>query len=104
MVDLLFLIQMGRKSKAKPKQKMTQLSASINGLLGCTAEQAKSAVPVGSKLNPVPTTSNPKSFVMNTLDDTEAIDISSMQLADIDELGVSDDLGGQGHHTTWIHG
>ncbi|KAI4379556.1 hypothetical protein MLD38_005836 [Melastoma candidum] len=93
-----------RKSKAKPKQKMTQLSASINGLLGCTAEQAKSALPTGSKLNPVPTSSNPKSFVMNTLDDMEAIDLSSMQLGDVDELGVSHDLGGQGHDLdSWLN-
>ncbi|KAI4377452.1 hypothetical protein MLD38_015074 [Melastoma candidum] len=89
-----------RKSKAKPKQKMTQLSISINGLLGNTPEKPKSVLSTGSKL----TSGNSKSFTMNTHDDTEAIDLSSLQIPEIDEFGVSDDLGGQGQDLdSWLN-
>ncbi|KAI4380348.1 hypothetical protein MLD38_006547 [Melastoma candidum] len=93
-----------RKSKAKPKQKMTQLSISINGLLGNTVEKPKSVLSTGSKLNPVTTSSNSKSFAMNTHDDAEAIDLSSLQIPEIDEFGVSDNLGGQGQDLdSWLN-
>ncbi|KAJ0987648.1 hypothetical protein J5N97_006004 [Dioscorea zingiberensis] len=38
-----------RKNKTKPKQKLTQLSASVNGLLSRTAEPSDASLPSGSK-------------------------------------------------------
>ncbi|KAI3407429.1 uncharacterized protein J3R85_020999 [Psidium guajava] len=91
-----------RKSKAKPKQKMTQLSVSINGLLG-TSEQSKSALPTGSKL--VTASSNSKEKLDFNFDGLEdPIDLSSLQLPGIDELGVSDDLDGHGQDlASWLN-
>ncbi|KAF8036534.1 hypothetical protein BT93_C2303 [Corymbia citriodora subsp. variegata] len=91
-----------RKSKAKPKQKMTQLSVSINGLLG-TSEQSKSALPSGSKL--VTASSNSKEkhdFSFDGLEDP--IDLSGLQLPGIDELGASDDMDGHGQDlASWLN-
>ncbi|XP_030448379.1 uncharacterized protein LOC115671056 [Syzygium oleosum] len=91
-----------RKSKAKPKQKMTQLSVSINGLLG-TSEQSKSALPSGSKI--VTASSNSKEKLKFSFDGLEdPIDLSSLQLPGIDELGVSDDLDGHGQDlASWLN-
>ena len=95
-----------RKSKTKPKQKTTQLSASVNGLLGKLSEQPKSGQASVPKLSN--TTSNVSKqkdeFSLDALDDHEAIDLSSLQLPEMDVLGVPDDLGGQGQDLgSWLN-
>ncbi|KAJ7979300.1 Serine/arginine repetitive matrix protein 2 isoform 2 [Quillaja saponaria] len=86
-----------RKSKAKPKQKTTQLSVSVNGLLGKTSEQPKPTLPSVAKSNEMSTNSNAKETDENGLDgldDPESIDLSSLQLPGIDVLGgQGQDLG-----------
>ena len=87
-----------RKSKTKPKQKTTQLSASVNGLLGKLSEQPKSGQASVPKLSDTTTSSIAKEkdeFSMDALDEHEAIDLSSLQLPGIDVLGVPDDLDDQ---------
>ncbi|KAL2338748.1 hypothetical protein Fmac_013194 [Flemingia macrophylla] len=84
-----------RKSKTKPKQKATQHSVSVNGLLGKLPEQPKPALPSVPKSNEMPTNSNAKEkdeFALGGLD--EPIDLSNLQLPGIDVLGVGDDQGG----------
>lgn len=76
-----------RKSKTKPKQKITQLSVSVNGLLGKMSEP-KPSLPSASKSGEM-TTSNAKEkdeFSLDVLNSSEPID-----LAGIDVLG--DDQG-----------
>ncbi|KAK2645301.1 hypothetical protein Ddye_020496 [Dipteronia dyeriana] len=86
-----------RKSKTKPKQKITQLSVSVNGLLGKMSEQPKPAVPSASKSHAMTTNNNSKvkeEFCLDELDGAEPIDLS--QLPGIDVLGDPDqeqDLG-----------
>lgn len=96
-----------RKSKTKPKQKMTQLSVSVNGLLGKTSEQHKPAVPSKSRSNEMTTSSNAKGkdgFGLDVLDDHESIDLSHLQLPGMDVLGVPDDLDGQGQDLgSWLN-
>lgn len=84
-----------RKSKTKPKQKTTQLSASVNGLLGKLSEQPKSGQASVHKLSDTTTSSVAKEKDEFSLDDHEAIDLSSLQLPEMDVLGVPDDLGEQ---------
>lgn len=77
-----------RKSKAKPKQKTTHLSASVNGPLGKMEEQAKgmySSTPeVAKDRNDYNTT--------DMLEDP--IDLSGLQLPDMDDLGgQGEDIG-----------
>ncbi|KAH9802042.1 hypothetical protein KPL71_001239 [Citrus sinensis] len=67
-----------RKSKAKPKQKTTQLSVSVNGLLGKMSEQAKPTLPSASKSSEMTTNSNAKDkdeFGLDVLDGSEPIDL-----------------------------
>ncbi|XP_028074315.1 uncharacterized protein LOC114276688 isoform X2 [Camellia sinensis] len=88
-----------RKSKTKPKQKTTQLSASVNGLLGKLPEQPKATLSSGPKSNEMTTSGSVKEkdeFGLDGLDDHEPIDLSHLQLPGMDVLGVPDDLGGQG--------
>lgn len=85
-----------RKSKTKPKQKATQNSVSVNGLLGKLTEQPKPALPSVPKSNEMPTNSNAKEkdeFGLGGLDDHEPIDLSNLQLPGMDVLGVGDDQG-----------
>ncbi|KAG4932329.1 hypothetical protein JHK87_046331 [Glycine soja] len=85
-----------RKSKTKPKQKATQNSVSVNGLLGKLSEQPKPALPSVPKSNEMPTNSNAKEkdeFGLGGLDDHEPIDLSNLQLPGMDVLGVGDDQG-----------
>ncbi|EEF48050.1 hypothetical protein RCOM_1046470 [Ricinus communis] len=83
-----------RKSKTKPKQK-TQLSVSVNGLLGKMSEQPKPAFPLEAKSGDIRSSSNGKGkdgFGLDSLDDPEAIDLSSLQLPGLDD-GQGQDLG-----------
>lgn len=80
-----------RKSKTKPKQKATQHSVSVNGLVGKLSEQPKSALPSVPKSNEMPTHSNAKEKDEFGLD--EPIDLSNLQLPGMDVLGVGDDQG-----------
>ncbi|ESW26618.1 hypothetical protein PHAVU_003G134300 [Phaseolus vulgaris] len=85
-----------RKSKTKPKQKATQNSVSVNGLLGKLSEQPKPALSSAPKSNEMPATSNTKEkdeFGLGGLDDHEPIDLSNLQLPGMDVLGVGDDQG-----------
>ncbi|KAL5572427.1 hypothetical protein UlMin_022024 [Ulmus minor] len=92
-----------RKSKTKPKQKTTQLSVSVNGLLGRITEQPKPAM--SSKSGEMTTSSNAKekdNFGLDVLD--EPIDLSHLQLPGMDVLGVPDDLDGQGQDLgSWLN-
>ncbi|KAK9274643.1 hypothetical protein L1049_021894 [Liquidambar formosana] len=94
-----------RKSKTKPKQKTTQLSASVNGLLGKISEQPKPALPSLPKSSEMTTISNAKKkdeFSLDVLDDP--IDLSHLQLPGMDVLGVPDDLDGQGQDlSSWLN-
>ncbi|XP_044463715.1 uncharacterized protein LOC123194538 isoform X2 [Mangifera indica] len=85
-----------RKSKTKPKQKITQLSVSVNGLLGKMSEQPKPTASV-SKSSEMATNSNGKvkdEFNLDVSDGSEPIDLSQISL---DVLGGPDghaqDLG-----------
>ena len=82
-----------RKSKTKPKQKATQHSVSVNGLLGKLSEQPKSSI---SKSNQMSTNNNVKEkqeFGLGRLDDHESLDLSHLQLPGMDVLGDADDQG-----------
>lgn len=96
-----------RKSKTKPKQKTTQLSVSVNGLLGKITEQPKAAMPSVSKSNDTTTSTNAKEkddFGLDVLDDPEAIDLSHLQIPEMDVLGVPDDLDAQGQDLgSWLN-
>lgn len=82
-----------RKSKAKPKQKTTHLSASVNGPLGKMAEQAKGTLSSTPKSSEVNNGKDRNDY--NTTDMLEEpIDLSSLQLPDMDDLGgQGDDIG-----------
>ncbi|XP_028753555.1 uncharacterized protein LOC114713134 isoform X2 [Neltuma alba] len=94
-----------RKSKTKPKQKATQHSVSVNGLVGKLSEQSQPALPSVSKLNET-SDRNAKEkdeYGMGVMDDPEPIDLSHLQLPGMDVLG--DDLGGQGQEdlSSWFN-
>ncbi|KAK6147678.1 hypothetical protein DH2020_018590 [Rehmannia glutinosa] len=90
-----------RKSKAKPKQKTTHLSASVNGPLGKMPDQTKgmfSSTPKSSEISG----SDIAKDNMDMLE--EPIDLSGLQLPEMDDLGVPDDLGGQGEDIgSWLN-
>ncbi|XAR67133.1 hypothetical protein NMG60_11013577 [Bertholletia excelsa] len=96
-----------RKSKTKPKQKTTQLSASVNGLLGKLPEQPKAAsssVPKSSDMNTSDLVKEKDECRLDVLDETEGFDLSHLQLPGMDVLGVPDDLGGQGQDlASWLN-
>ncbi|XP_057467229.1 uncharacterized protein LOC130756685 isoform X3 [Actinidia eriantha] len=96
-----------RKCKTKPKQKTTQLSASVSDLLGKLPEQPKATLSGVSKSSEVTTSGSVKGkdeFSLDVLDDREAIDLSHLQLPGMDVLGVPDDLGGQGQDIgSWLN-
>ncbi|KAI4335262.1 hypothetical protein L6164_013926 [Bauhinia variegata] len=91
-----------RKSKTKPKQKATQHSVSVNGLLGKLSEQPKPVLPSVSKSNKMTSNSNAKEKDEFGLEDP--IDLSHLQLPGMDVLGVPDDLDGQGQDLgSWLN-
>lgn len=96
-----------RKSKTKPKQRTTQLSVSVNGLVGKISEQPKPVLPSVSKSNEIATRSNVKGkdeFGLDVLDDPESLDLSHLQLPGMDVLGVPDDLDDQGQDLgSWLN-
>ncbi|KAG8657073.1 hypothetical protein MANES_03G036800v8 [Manihot esculenta] len=83
-----------RKSKTKPKQK-TQLSVSVNGLLGKITEQPKPALHSQAKSGDITVCRNGNEkdgFGLDVLDDPESIDLSNLQLPGLDD-GQGQDLG-----------
>ena len=96
-----------RKSKTKPKQKATQHSVSVNGLLGKLSEQPKEVSSSVSKSTETSTNSNAQEkdeFGLGELDDHEPIDLSNLQLPGMDVLGVPDVLDDQGQDIgSWLN-
>ncbi|OVA08397.1 hypothetical protein BVC80_209g129 [Macleaya cordata] len=96
-----------RKPKSKPKQKTTQLSASVNGLLGKAPEPPKAVSASASRSSGITTDINAKKkndLSLGTSNDSEALDLSHLPLPGIDELGVPDDLDGQGQDLgSWLN-
>ncbi|GER34365.1 hypothetical protein STAS_10566 [Striga asiatica] len=93
-----------RKSKAKPKQKTTHLSASVNGPLGKMADQPKRVFSPSLNSNEVGGSENTNSNDYNSEMLEEPIDLSGLQLPEMDDLGVPDDLGGQGEDIgSWLN-
>lgn len=94
-----------RKPKPKPKQRTTQLSASVNGLLGKMPEKPKgtsSSVPKSSDISSGGVTKDKNEYSLDDLEDP--IDLSALQLPEMDVLGVPDDLGGQGQDIgSWLN-
>ncbi|KAK4432884.1 hypothetical protein Salat_1050600 [Sesamum alatum] len=81
-----------RKSKPKPKQKTADLSASVNGPLRKMSDQSK--VMVSSTLGRSEIVKDKNDYNLDVLE--EPIDLSGLQLPEMDDLGVSIDLDGQG--------
>lgn len=80
-----------RKTKTKPKQKTTQLSVSVNGLVGKISEQPRTTLPSEEKSRENNSNSKAKEkdrFGLDALD----VDLSNLQLPGIDVL---DDSQGQ---------
>ncbi|KAH6779118.1 hypothetical protein C2S52_010355 [Perilla frutescens var. hirtella] len=93
-----------RKSKAKPKQKTAHLSASVNGSLGNMGEQANgmfSSTVKSSEISRSNSGKDKNDYAIDMLE--EPIDLSGLQLPDMDDLGVPDDLGGNGEDLgSWL--
>lgn len=104
----LFNLKGERKNKTKPKQKMTQLSASINdpsckaaGLSGTVLTSTKPFEVVGgsTKKNDLPLHSH-SLRMQDKSNDCEVIDLSSLQLPELD-VG---DFGGNGQDIgSWLN-
>ncbi|XP_068644195.1 uncharacterized protein [Aristolochia californica] len=88
-----------RKTKSKPKQRTTQLSASVNGLLGQALGPPKASSSQESRPSEMAGNGNRKegdeSGKHSTLNKSKAVDLSHLQLPEMDVLAVSDDLGDQ---------
>ncbi|KAJ4851160.1 hypothetical protein Tsubulata_003248 [Turnera subulata] len=80
-----------RKSKTKPRQKTTQLSVSMNGLVG-KADQPKATLPSAAKSSEITSSNNAKETDGFGLEMEDPIDLSHLQLPGIDVL---DDSQGQ---------
>ncbi|XVE97949.1 hypothetical protein REPUB_Repub03eG0062900 [Reevesia pubescens] len=81
-----------RKSKTKPKQKTTQLSVSVNGLLGKISEQPKISASV-SKASEVTASNNVKEkdeFGLDVLDDLQLPGQDLGSWLNIDDDGLQD--------------
>ncbi|XVF48956.1 hypothetical protein PTKIN_Ptkin03bG0229700 [Pterospermum kingtungense] len=81
-----------RKSKTKPKQKTTQLSVSVNGLLGKMSEQPKPSTSV-SKSSEVTANNNAKEkdeFGLDVLDDLQLPGQDLGSWLNIDDDGLQD--------------
>ncbi|KAL0308465.1 UNVERIFIED_CONTAM: hypothetical protein Sradi_5788800 [Sesamum radiatum] len=94
-----------RKSKAKPKQKITHLSTSDNGPVGKIPEQQKgmfSSTVKSSEISGSDSGKDKNEYDMDMLE--EPIDLSGLQLPEMDDLGVADDLAGQGEDLgSWLN-
>ncbi|KAK4415716.1 hypothetical protein Salat_2679000 [Sesamum alatum] len=94
-----------RKSKAKPKQKITHLSTSDNGPVGRIPEQPKgmfSSTVKSSEISGSDSGKDKNEYDMDMLE--EPIDLSGLQLPEMDDLGVADDLAGQGEDLgSWLN-
>lgn len=91
-----------RKPKPKPKQRTTQLSASVNGLLGKMPEKPKGSVSKSNDISSGGVTKDKNEYSLDDLEDP--IDLSALQLPEMDVLGVPDDLGGQGQDIgSWLN-
>ncbi|KAG7984023.1 hypothetical protein I3843_04G136200 [Carya illinoinensis] len=93
-----------RKSKTKPKQKTTQLSVSVNGPVGKISEQPKAALPSKSNDNTSSHVKEKDGFGLDVLDEPESLDLSNLQLPEMDVLDVPDDLDDQGQDLgSWLN-
>ncbi|KAG8376183.1 hypothetical protein BUALT_Bualt09G0036700 [Buddleja alternifolia] len=93
-----------RKSKAKTKHKTVNLSASVNGPLGKMSDQSKGRLSSTLKSSEIRGSDigKDKNDDMDMLEDP--IDLSGLQLPGMEDLGVSDDLGGQGEDLgSWLN-
>ncbi|KAK4396886.1 hypothetical protein Sango_1525200 [Sesamum angolense] len=94
-----------RKSKAKPKQKITHLSTSDNGPVGKIPEQQKgmfSSTVKSSEISGSDSGKDKNEYDMDMLE--QPIDLSGLQLPEMDDLGVADDLAGQGEDLgSWLN-
>ncbi|XP_011093773.1 uncharacterized protein LOC105173644 isoform X2 [Sesamum indicum] len=94
-----------RKSKAKPKQKITHLSTSDNGPVGKIPEQPKgmfSSTVKSSEISGSDSGKDKNEYDIDMLE--EPIDLSGLQLPEMDDLGVADDLAGQGEDLgSWLN-
>lgn len=94
-----------RKTKAKPKQRTTQLSASVNGLLSRNTEQQPDTLLSSSghksqgKLDESTSLSDSVG-IQKTSDDVEAIELGHLQIPELDV----DDFTGQGQDlSSWLN-
>ncbi|KAL0333744.1 UNVERIFIED_CONTAM: hypothetical protein Sangu_1530600 [Sesamum angustifolium] len=81
-----------RKSKTKPKPNTADLPASVNGPLGKMSDQSK--VMLSSTLSRSEIAKDKNDYNLDVLE--EPIDLSGLQLPEMDDLGVSINLDGQG--------
>ncbi|KAL8119989.1 hypothetical protein AgCh_017208 [Apium graveolens] len=93
-----------RKSKLKPKQKITQLS-SVNGIVGKMSEQPKTSLSSMPKPGDTIVNRNRRekdNLKLNVVDKSETIDFSSLHMDGV--LDVPDDLGDQGQDIgSWLN-
>ncbi|PWA87199.1 hypothetical protein CTI12_AA064260 [Artemisia annua] len=94
-----------RKTKAKLKQKTTQLSASVNGPLGKISDQQRPTSSSVSKSTEIKSSHiNEKHQTMLSDNMEEPLDLSHLQLPGMDDFGVGDDFGGQGEDIgSWLN-
>ncbi|GJV55341.1 hypothetical protein Tco_1456346 [Tanacetum coccineum] len=94
-----------RKTKAKLKQKTTQLSASVNGPLGKISDQQRPTSSSVSKSTEIKSSRvNEKHQTMLSDNSEEPLDLSRLQLPGMDDFGVGDDFGGQGEDIdSWLN-
>ncbi|KAJ4958721.1 hypothetical protein NE237_025832 [Protea cynaroides] len=88
-----------RKSKTKPKQKTTHLSASVNDLVGKASDPPKPVLLSVPKVHERASDHNIKEndeLALETLNDPEGIDLSNLQHQDLDSWLNIDDDGLQG--------
>ncbi|XAR53508.1 hypothetical protein NMG60_11022095 [Bertholletia excelsa] len=106
-----------RKSKAKPKQKTSQLSTSGNGFVNKFTDTAHPVYPSAAGTGDFINTASdrkreaglmsPSIFPRNTSkENNEAMDMTNLQLPEldsIDELAVGSDLGGHQDLASWLN-
>lgn len=94
-----------RKSKTKPKQKTAQLSVSVNGLLGKISEKPKVTLLSTQKTSNTSSSGMVKDKNDSGLDELEEpIDLSGLQIPEMDDLTGPDDFGGQGQDIgSWLN-